>query len=107
MKIIFLPPHSSHITQALDKYAFAFVKKFYRDKATSWNAIVGKNCRKIYKILCAFESGTNRFAIRKSWKDVGISPIWINNQMGIEINGEKVLVHYQDNIKDEKEFTKQ
>ena len=107
VKIIFLPPHSSHITQALDKYVFALVKKFYRDKTINCNAIVDKNCRKLYKILCAFESGTNRFAIRKSWKEVGISPIWSNDKIGIEINGEKIWANYKDTIKDGKESIKQ
>ena len=107
VKIIFLPPHSSHITQALDKYVFALVKEFYRNKMISCNAIIDKNCRKIYKILCSFESATNRFAIRKSWNDVGISPIWSNNQIGIEINGEKIWAHYKDMITDEKEIKKE
>lgn len=96
VRLIFLPPHSSHLTQALDRYVFAGMKRSYGN-AVPDAEIVDRNGRKINRMLKAFYSScTSPFTIRASWRDVGITGLHDaeGRSLGVEINGEKVITQH-------------
>lgn len=80
----FLPSHSSHLLQALDKYLFANVKRFYySNKIFDENMDrIGKN---IPKILKTFYSACTPFTNRSSFKAIGMRSIWNENGEFIRI----------------------
>lgn len=75
VKIIFLPAHSSHFLQALEKYVFASMKRIYYN-GDDYCEIIDRNCKKILKILRSFYQATTPFAIRSSFKSIGIEVKW-------------------------------
>ena len=96
VRLMFLPPHSSHLTQALDSYIFAVMKRNY-NSALPDEGIVDRNGRKISRILKAFYSAaTSPMTIRSSWKAVGITGIHDSDgrSLGVEVNGEKVITQH-------------
>ena len=98
VRLMFLPPHSSHLTQALDKYIFAVMKRSY-NSAVPDDGIVDRNGRKISRILKAFySSATSPMTIRASWKAVGVTGIHDSDgrSLGVEVNGDKVITQHME-----------
>ena len=103
VKIIFLPAHSSHFLQALDKYVFANMKRIYYNGDDSCETI-DRNCKKILKILRSFYQATTPFAIRSSFKSIGIEVKWSSKGEFIEtiINDSYIKDNHQEKIETEK-----
>ena len=98
VRLMFLPPHSSHLTQALDRYIFAVMKRSY-NSAVPDDGIVDRNGRKICRILKAFYSAaTSPMTIRASWKAVGVTGIHDGDgrSLGVEVNGDKVITQHME-----------
>ena len=98
VRLVFLPPHSSHITQALDKFVFAVMKRTYNATVTD-EEIADRNGRKINRLLKAFYgSCISPMTIRASWREVGITGLHdeTGRSLGIEINGEKIITQHVD-----------
>lgn len=75
IKIVFLPAHSSHFLQALDKYVFATMKSIYYRNSDIKDA-TDRNGKKISRILNAFYQSVTPMIIRASFKAIGISCRW-------------------------------
>ena len=98
VRLVFLPPHSSHITQALDKFVFAVMKRTYNATVTDED-IADRNGRKINRLLKAFYgSCISPMTIRASWREVGLTGLHDESgrSLGIEINGEKIITQHVD-----------
>ena len=96
VRLVYLPAHSSHLTQALDKFVFAIMKRNY-NCAGADSEIADRNGRKIDRILRSFYSNsTSPMTIRASWKEIGIVGLRTaeGNSLGIEINGERVITQH-------------
>ena len=74
VRVVFLPPHSSHLTQALDKFAFANMKKAYQ--LYTGEGSTDRNGKKIKKMLHAYYSSLTPMTVRASWAAVGIHLNW-------------------------------
>ena len=74
VRIVFIPPHSSHLTQALDKFAFANMKKEYQ--LCTGVSSTDRNGKKIKKMLHAYYSSLTPMTVRASWGAVGIHLSW-------------------------------
>ena len=75
VKILFLAAHSIIFLSVLDKYVFANMKRIYYNGDDSGETI-DRNCKKIPKILRSFYQATTPFAIRSSFKSIGIEVKW-------------------------------
>ena len=98
VRLVFLPAHSSHLTQALDKYVFAVMKQAY-NRAVSEANIADRNGRKIDKLLKAFYSScTSPQTIRASWNAIGVRGIHDaeGRSVGVEVNGEQIITRHVD-----------
>ena len=98
VRLVFLPAHSSHLTQALDKYVFAVMKRTY-SQVTSDDTIADRNGRKINRLLKAFYgSCISPMTIRDSWKAIGITGLHdsAGKSQGIQVNGEKIVTQQVD-----------
>ena len=94
VRLVFLPAHSSHITQPLDRYVFANIKQAYGACRLSQLETLGdRTSRKLKKILMAFYRSVDPFTVRASWADVGIRATWKpdGDLIGIEVTKEKVM----------------
>lgn len=99
VRIVFLPSHSSHILQALDKYVFAIMKSIYYNCEIT-QEIINRNGKKIIKILKAFYQSTTPFVIRASFKAIGIDCKWSSKGefISIEINETDIITNHNDKI---------
>ena len=98
VRLVFLPAHSSHLTQALDKFVFAILKRSYSE-VTADAQVVDRNGRKINRILRAFYgSCTLPMTIRQSWREIGIVGLHdgLGHSTGIEVDGQKVITQHVD-----------
>lgn len=98
VRLVFLPPHSSHLTQALDKFVFAIMKRCYCEAAGD-TEVADRNGRKICRILRAFySSATSPMTIRASWREIGIVGLHddFGKSIGIEVDGTKVITRHID-----------
>ena len=70
IKFIFLPPHSSHLSQMLDATLFSTLKRKYAniEKDLSMNS---RFTQKLVKIKKAYQSVVNEELIRSSWRATG------------------------------------
>ena len=95
--VIYLPPHSSHKTQPLDQYVFASMKWYYARLDES-RGHLHRNCRKIQKMVKAFQYGACTFNVRASWMRVGIHARWNlkGECLGIEVDGATVVTNHLD-----------
>lgn len=98
VRLVYLPPHSSHLTQALDQYVFATMKKTYSNVKGD-DDIADRNGRKINRILKAFY-GTciSPMTIRASWKAVGIVGLHDadGRSIGIQVDGQDIITRHVD-----------
>lgn len=98
VRLVFLPAHSSHITQPLDKFVFAVLKRSYCE-ATADAEVADRNGRKILRILRAFYGYcTSPMTIRASWKEVGIVGLHddLGKSTGIQVDGTQVIARHVD-----------
>lgn len=97
VKIIFLPSHSSHFLQALDKYVFASMKKCYYNKTDDKDA-KDRNGKKIWKILFSFYQSTTPMTIRASFKAIGLVSRWTSTGdfIRIDILDEYIIENNQE-----------
>ena len=98
VRLIFLPAHSSHLTQALDKYVFAVMKQTYNRLSPDAN-IADRNGRKIDKLLKAFYSSCiSPQTIRESWKAIGVKGLHdaAGQSIGVEVNGAPIITRHVD-----------
>lgn len=76
--LIFLPPHSTHILQPLDRSCFSPIKTSYRnqiaDLASLENSAPIKKTRFIEYYAKARVEGLTERNIRSGWRAAGISP---------------------------------
>lgn len=97
VRVLYLPPHSSHKTQPLDQFVFSSMKWFYARLDES-RCHLDRNCRKIQKMVKAFQYGACTFNVRASWMKVGIQAMW-NSQgecLGIRVDGADVVSNHVD-----------
>ena len=92
VRLVFIPPHSSHLTQPLDKFVFANLKAAYfagSPKETSDD----RNGRKLLRILDAFHKAMKPATIRRSWDAVGVHVTWgpDGRISGVLVDGEAVM----------------
>ena len=95
VRLVFLP---AHLTQALDKFVFAILKRSYSE-VTADAQVVDRNGRKINRILRAFYSScTSPMTIRQSWREIGIVGLHdgLGHSIGIEVDGQKVIIQHVD-----------
>ena len=95
VRLVFLP---AHLTQALDKFVFAILKRSYFE-VTADAQVVDRNGRKINRILRAFYSScTSPMTIRQSWREIGIVGLHdgLGHSIGIEVDGQKVITQHVD-----------
>ena len=97
VRVIYLPPHSSHKTQPLDQYVFASMKWYYARLDES-RGHLDRNCRKILKMVKAFQYGACTFNVRASWMRVGIHARWTltGECLGIRVDGATVVTNHVD-----------
>ena len=91
VRLMFLPAHSSHLTQALDKFVFAIMK---RDYNVIDSQVADRNGRKIDRILKAFYGTcTSPLTIRASWKAIGIIGLHdaSGQSLGIHVDGTNII----------------
>ena len=97
VRVVFIPPHSSHLTQPLDKHAFANLKGAYERRSNEEDA-GDRMGRKVRKILKAFYETFTPFTIRSSWEAVGISVAWnaSGDFLSISVDGTEVINGHSD-----------
>lgn len=95
VRMIFIPPHSSHLTQALDKFAFANMKKAYQQCTMT---SLDRNGKKIKKMLQAYYSALTPYTIRESWNAVGIHLKWNDkgDSVVVSIDDSEVVADHVD-----------
>lgn len=96
--VVFIPAHSSHLTQALDKFAFANMKRHYQNNKELNESSLDRNGKKIRKMLSAYYSVLTPFTIRASWRAVGIETI--RDEQGVvlsvSVNGQEVIARHAE-----------
>lgn len=92
VRLVFIPPHSSHLTQPLDKFVFANLKAAYFDGSPKETAH-DRNGRKLLKILDAFHKAMKPSTIRRSWDAVGVHATWEpdGSISRVVVDGEEVI----------------
>lgn len=70
IEIIFLPPHSSHITQMLDAVVFSSMKRKFLNIDYD-NSLSSRFTKKLIRIKAAYQSTVNDELIRSSWEKTG------------------------------------
>ena len=70
IKIIFIPPHSSHITQMLDAALFAILKRKY-SATPKEQKLISKFTQKLIRIKKSYQAAVNEEIIRCSWEATG------------------------------------
>ena len=96
VRLVFLPAHSSHVTQPLDQFVFANIKQAYGASRSAQSETLSdhdRTSRKVKKILMAFYRSVDPFTVRDSWDRVGIRARWKpdGGLIGIEVTREKVI----------------
>ena len=87
---IFLPPHSSHITQMLDATIFGTIIRRYF--STSIHGQYSRFAKKLLRIKIAYQSSINEELIRSSWEATGFK---------LETNkGKFVKITFEDKFKE-------
>ena len=97
VRVVFIPPHSSHLTQPLDKYAFANLKGAY-ERRSGGEGACDRMGRKIRNIVKAFYETFIPFTIRSSWEAVGISTTRnaAGDFLNTFVNGTEVVNRHSD-----------
>ena len=70
IRIIYLPPHSSHISQMLDASLFSALKRKY-SSITKDNSLISKFTQKMMKIKKAYQTSVTEELIKSSWEATG------------------------------------
>lgn len=97
VRLVVIPPHSSHLTQPLDKFVFANMKAFYF-ASDAKEGDGDRNGRKIKRILGAFYKSVSPNCIRQSWDAVGIRAVWDSNGLvqDVIVDGQRVMTSRTD-----------
>lgn len=80
IKIIFLPPHSSHLTQMLDVSLFSVLKRRYSSTPKD-ESLSSKFTQKLIRIKKAYQSCVNEELIKSSWEAAGFKLIIQNGDV--------------------------
>ena len=80
IKLIFLPPHSSHITQMLDAALFSSLRRKYSSTPKDEN-LNSKFTQKMVRIKKAYQASVNEELIRSSWEAAGFQLTVRNGDM--------------------------
>ena len=96
VRIIFIQPHSSHLTQPLDKFAFANLKRSHQQARVT--CVAERNGKKIRRMMMSFYQTFTRFTIRASWEAVGIRASWdeTGRVLGVSVNGSPIVSSHPD-----------
>lgn len=90
IEFIFIPPHSSHISQMLDATIFGTIKRRY--SSTSIQDKYTRFTKKLLRIKRAYQSSMNEELIRSGWEATGFK---------LETNkGKVVKITFNDNFKE-------
>lgn len=89
VKILFIPPHSSHLLQPLDRLIFANWKRSM--KRIKINKPYSDFSKRIIRGLKALQISCNAFDIKSAWERIGLMINIDNNAIKITINPNKVL----------------
>lgn len=91
--VIRIPAHSSHLTQALDQFFFANMKRYYAQHPVNKFDIRDRMLRKVMNIMRAYHYAASVVDVRRSWRAVGITCTW--NERGewnpVEVDGREVV----------------
>ena len=82
IRIIYLPPHSSHISQMLDASLFSALKRKY-SSITKDNSLISKFTQKMMKIKKAYQTLVTEELIKSSWETTGLK-LEINNDIVVK-----------------------
>lgn len=89
IEIIFIPPHSSHISQMLDATIFGKIKRRY--SSTSIQGNYTRFTKKLLRIKRAYQSSMNEELLRSGWEATGFK---------LETNkGKVVKITFNDDFK--------
>ena len=96
VRVVFIPPHSSHLTQPLDKFVFANLKRNYQQAKVT--CVAERNGKKIRRMMMSFYETFTRFTIRASWEAVGIRASWdeYGRVLGVCVNGRPIVSSHPD-----------
>lgn len=90
IEFIFIPPHSSHISQMIDATIFGTIKRRY--SSTSIQDKYTRFIKKLLRIKRAYQSSMNEELIRSCWEATGFK---------LETNkGEVVKITFDDDFKE-------
>lgn len=96
IEVILLPAHSSHITQMLDRSAFAAIKRKYSFLQYDED-LVSKFTKKLIRIKKSYQSTMNEELIKSSWEAAGFK---INILRGV-VTGYEFKEEFKERLRSE------